>query len=461
MRKSHGAPATSAHGRAAAAGLDSRRAALEILLRVEGGRAFADVLLGHRLVAFPPRERRLVTSLVLGVLAWRDRLDHEIRYLARREPPALEPRTLMILRLGIFQLRFLTRIAHHGVVDTAVRLAKETPTTLGAAGLINAVLRRATLEETALPDRARDEAGYLAVVWSHPRWMVERFIEWFGTAGAEALLEANNRPAPNAIRLNLARGTPEALLERIRAEGFQPASGARLPETVVLEGAIDFSSRAWSDGLFHAQSEASQLVSRLLAPPPGASVLDCAAAPGGKTTHLAELAGERATIVAADRSFGGLMKARAVAERLGHHGIAMVVADMAVAAPFRARTFDALLLDAPCTGLGTLREHPELRWRLRPDDIARMAALQARMLSQVADLVRPGGALVYAVCSLAPEEGLGVIRDFLERRPEFTVDHNPPFAAEVRIPLDANGYLVTRPDRDGLDGFFAVRLLRR
>jgi len=440
--------------------MDSRRAAIEILSRVERERAFADVLLGHRLPGFEARDRRLITSMVLGVLAWRGRLDFELAHLCGRKVETLKPDVLAILRLGIYQLRFLTRTAKHAVVDTSVRLAKENEASRPAAGLINAVLRRATREQIAMPDKARDLAGYLAIANSHPRWMVERFIEWFGAGEAERLLAANNSAAPNVIRLNLSRGSRAQILERLRTEGFEFESETRLPETVILKGAVDFDSPAYREGLFNLQSEASQLVARLMTPHAGAAVLDCAAAPGGKATHLAELAGEHATIAAADIHHAGLLKVRALSERLGHRNLHLIEADMTSAVAIRPARFDAVLLDAPCTGLGTLREHPEIRWRLRPGDFARMAAIQARMLENVAELVRPGGVLVYAVCSLAPQEGAGVIAQFLEHHPEFLIDRGPIVADGFQIPLDANGYLITRPDRGGLDGFFAARLKR-
>ena len=447
--------------RPASSGLDSRRAAIEILLRVEHERGFADVLLGNRLPDFEVRDRRLITSLVLGVLAWRGRLDYELAILCGRKLDTLDPQVLTILRLGLYQLRFLTRTAKHAVVDTCVRLAKENEATRAASGLINAVMRRATREQPAMPDRARDLAGHFAVAYSHPRWIVERFIEWFGADEAEAVLAANNSAAPNVIRLNLSRGKREEILERLRSQGFEFEERGALPETVILEGAPNFDSPAYRDGWFHVQSEASQWMSRLMSPSEGATILDCAAAPGGKTTHLAQLAGERATIVAADVNHAGLLKVRAVANRLGFRNIHLLEADMTLSPPLREARCEAVLLDAPCTGLGTMREHPEIRWRLKPGDPARMAAIQSRMLDNVAAMVCRGGVLVYAVCSLAPEEGSGVIEKFLAAHPEFVIDRGPIEADGFQIPLDTDGYLRTRPNRGGLDGFFAARMIRR
>ena len=443
------------------AGLAVRRAALEILVRVENRGAYADVLLGNRLPEFAEADRRLLTRLVLGTLAWRGRLDYEIERLARRPLGEIEPAVLEILRLGLFQLRFLDRIPKHAAVDTAVTLARENRASRGAHGLVNAVLRAASRSAIALPPRSRDEFGYFAVRWSHPRWLVERMVEWFGADGAESVMAANNEAAPTAIRLNLRRGGRDEILAQLERDGMEVASLGRLPETVILNGAPRFDSESFRAGLFHVQSEASQIVARFLAPTRGATVVDCAAAPGGKTTHLAELAGERGRVVGLDRNPAGLRAAASVARRLGDSNVMFVQADASSALPLRNEAFDFVLVDAPCTGLGTLREHPELRWRLRPDDPARMGQVQSAILSNAATLVRPGGAIVYAVCSLAPEEGSAVVAGFLERNRDFMLDAEPSGVAEIRDLIGPPGMIVLRPDHGGFDGFFAARMVRR
>ena len=253
-----------------AAGLATRRAALEILVRVESHSAFADVMLGHRLAAFAPPDRRLLTRLVLGTLAWRGRLDYELAQLCSQPLEKLELAVLNALRLGLFQLRHLSRMPPHAAVDTAVSLAREAAGR-GAGGLVNAVLRRAARDVAAMPDRAADEIGYLAVAYSHPRWLVACFIEWFGVARAQALMAANNEAAPNVMRLNLARGSREEIVARMTADGIGIRVGDHLPETAVLENAADFDSDSYRAGLFHPQSEASQLVARMLAPSAGST----------------------------------------------------------------------------------------------------------------------------------------------------------------------------------------------
>jgi 16S rRNA (cytosine967-C5)-methyltransferase len=441
-------------------GLASRLAAAEILYRVDQESGYADVLLGARLPEFAPADRRLITRLVLGTIAWQGRLDYELKHLSGRKLDGIQPVALAILRMGLFQLRFLDRIPQHAVVDTAVSVAKRNADSRRAQGFVNAVMRRATRETAPLPPRESNEKTFLAVKYSHPRWMVERFISWFGVADAERLMAANNEAAPNVIRLNLARGSRSEILERLGKDGFEIGASSRAPETIVLNGAPQFESAAYRDGLFHAQSEASQMVARMLGPRAGATVIDCAAAPGGKSTHLGEIVGEVGRVIAADINGNGLRNARSLARRLRHPNIEFVCADLSAAAPLRSASVEYVLLDAPCTGLGTLREHPEIRWRVKPDDPARMGAIQLRMLDNAAALVRPGGAIVYSVCSLAPAEGEGVIDEFLARHPEFEIDPRPPNYDELKDLLDARGFMKTRPDVGGLDGFFAARLIR-
>ena len=447
--------------RAGDQGLASRITAVDILFRVDRESAYADVLLGAHLPDFAPADRRLITRLVLGTIAWQGRLDYELKHVTGRELISIQPVALEILRMGLFQLRFLDRIPQHAVVDTAVSIAKRSAQARRAAGFVNAVMRRATRETAPMPPRERNEKSFLAIAYSHPRWMVERFVDWFGVANAERLMRANNDAAPNVLRLNLARGARAEITEKLSADGFEIGADGRAPETIVLKSAPRFESRAYRDGLFHAQSEASQMVARMLAPRAGATVVDCAAAPGGKATHLAEMIGEHGRVIAVDLNFNGLKNARDLARRLRHRNVEFVCADLTAAAPLAPSSVDYVLLDAPCTGLGTLREHPEIKWRMKPTDPARMAAIQSRMLEHAAALVRPGGAIVYSVCSIAPEEGEGVVDGFLARQRDFEIDRAVAGRDEFRGVIDARGFMKTRPDLGGFDGFFAARLIRR
>jgi 16S rRNA (cytosine967-C5)-methyltransferase len=398
--------------------------------------------------------------MVLGTIAWQGRLDYELERVSSRPLDTISQEVLAVLRMALYQLRILTRVPPHAAVDTAVSLARECGGD-GAARFVNGILRNALRRPIGLPARERDEVEYVAVIHSHPRWLVERFIEWFGVRDAEALLAANNLAAPNVLRLNFARGSAEELIERLEREGFDVAARGRFPETIVLGTAPLFDAGALRDGICYPQAEASQLVARLLAPARDATVADCAAAPGGKSAHLAELVGPRGRVVALDLNYAGLKKTRGLAAHLGHRNVMVVRADAANALPMRPESFDYVLLDAPCTGTGTIREHPEIRWRLAPGDFGRMAELQTGMIDRAATLVRPGGVMVYSVCSLAPEEGIGVVGRFLAQHREFAIYAPATLRESLAGLIDEDGCMRTRPDRGGLDGFFAARLIRR
>ena len=299
-------------------GIAARKAALEILLRVEHEGAYADVLLGNRLPEFEPNDRRLITLMVLGTLAWRARLDFEIELLAARPLAKIDAAVLEILRLGLFQIRHLDRVPKHAAVDTAVTIANSERRTRDASGFINAVLRKATRQDAPSFEITNDEIGTLALKYSHPRWMAERFLANFNRPDAESILAANNDAAPTAIRLNLARATRDEIIARIKNDGLDVIAEGRHPETLILKGSPHFDSESFREGLFHVQSEASQIIARMLAPASGATVVDCSAAPGGKATHLAELVGARGRVIALDLNLAGLRSTRAVAQRLGH-----------------------------------------------------------------------------------------------------------------------------------------------
>ena len=445
---------------------DARRLAFEVLLRVESSEAFADVLLARRLAdaSLAPREQALATRLVYGTLAWQGRLDFHLAQLLRdMAVDHLDPPVRAALRLGLYQLLFLDRVPAYAAVDASVRLARVAGA--GASGLVNAVLRRAAALGTAglaLPPTDGDPVGRLAVEWSHPRWLVARWADQCGPEALPALLAANNNGAPTALRANRLVTTRDALRAELSAEGIPSTPATWAPDGLLVErGAARLRTlRAWDEGRFAFQGEASQVIAPLLGLEPGMRVLDACAAPGGKTAHLAALLGHRALVVALDRRPGGLRRVLAETRRLRARTVVAAGGD-ARRSPLTG-SFDAVLVDAPCSGLGTLRRHPELRWRRRPEDIPRLAALQRQILAGVAPLLRRGGVLVYAVCTLTTEENEQVVAAVSTADPRLMVedarDHLPPAAAPL---ADAKGFLRTLPHPHGLDGFFAARLRAR
>ena len=417
----------------------ARHAALEVLRRVSRGGTTLDTLDRIEARLRDERDRGLVHELVLGTLRRRGWLDHVIARLCARPFAELEPAIVEVLRLGVYQLLFL-RVAPHAAVSESVELARaEAPR---AAGFVNAVLRRLQREgPPPEPDAGADPIGWLTTAGSLPRWLAQ--------LGAERAVErarAALDPPPTFVRLN-PRVSDAA--ERLSAAGstLQPTA---IPDCYRLEGGSP--SRLAEQGVVYVQDAGSQLVARL------ADVrglwLDACAAPGGKSLAMADAAAEGSRIVAAEASRRRLAVLVRLAARWGASGLWPVAAD-ALAPPFRG-AFDGVLLDAPCSGLGTLARNPDIRWRLDAADVARHAERQRAMLESLAGLVRPGGQLVYATCSLEPEETREVVDAFLARDGGFVQAELPtwarPFAVDGRIEID--------PVKRVGDGFFAV-LLRR
>jgi 16S rRNA (cytosine967-C5)-methyltransferase len=434
---------------------DARTVAHDVLLRVEADDAVADVVLAHRLATarLTPEDRALATRLVYGVFAWQGRLDHHLAQLLRgHEVAGVDPPVRAALRLGLFQLLLLERIPAYAAVDASVRLAGGSR---GARGLVNAVLRRAAREGRTLP-LPDDPVARLAVEWSHPRWLVERWGRELGAEALPALLAADNEPGGTALRVNRLVTTRDALAAELDAQGITTTPGRWSTDAlyVARDAGRVRTTAAWREGRCTFQSEASQLVGALLAPPSGAHVLDACAAPGGKSAHLAAFTGRDAVVVALDPHRAGASRIGAEAARLGATAVRAVVAD--ARHPPVTGPFDAVLVDAPCSGLGTLRRHPELRWRRHPDDVPRLAALQRELLAAVAPLVRPGGVLVYAVCTLTREETVDVVERFRTDAPQFAAERAGEWIDPALVTPE--GWMRTLPHVHGVDGFFAARL---
>ncbi|HEX8127511.1 MAG TPA: 16S rRNA (cytosine(967)-C(5))-methyltransferase RsmB [Pyrinomonadaceae bacterium] len=439
----------------------ARRAASEILRRVEEDGAFAAVLLAGTGEELRADDRALCYELVLGVLRRQLWLDKLIAHYAGRDAASLDAPVRRALRLGLYQLRFLTRIPPSAAVNESVNLAHEARLR-SAANFINAVLRRATREPDYEPAaHAPDALERLAVATSHPAWLVERWINFFGAAEAESFAHANNHTPPVAFRVNPLRAREDEVIAGLHAAGVE----AR-PSRVALGawrvesgggGAVATQLRALTaEGTVYTQDEASQLVAHVVGAEGGEHVLDVCAAPGSKTTQIAARA--CALVVAGDLYGHRLRVVCESAARQGLENIQAVAYDAeGWPLPFRAGAFRRVLVDAPCTGTGTLRHNPEIRWRITPADIAELAARQRRILANAARVVGFGGRLVYSTCSVEPEENEGVVAAFLETHPEFELIR--PDVPE-RL-LTNEGAARTWPHRDDTDGFFVAAFEKR
>jgi 16S rRNA (cytosine967-C5)-methyltransferase len=315
-------------------------------------------------------------------------------------------------------------------------------------------------KETAAPPTTDDSVAALAVDCSHPEWLVKRWLECFGRDAARALMSANNERAPLVLRVNSLKSDRRALLNLLERNGVTAIATQWSPDGVWAQsGSAVNELPGFHQGLFQVQGEASQLITHLLAPRPGECILDACAAPGGKTTHIAELMRDAGEVTAIDLSAKGIARIRENAARLGLISIRTLCADVnrSFAASF-SRHFDRVLIDAPCSGLGTLRSHPEIKWRRKPDDIVRLSRLQAKIVDRVAACIKPGGILVYSTCTLTPEENEHVVESFLKTRKEFELQDATGYLPEQAKSMAQRGYFLALPHRHNTDGFFAARM---
>jgi 16S rRNA (cytosine967-C5)-methyltransferase len=428
----------------------ARRCAFTVVRRVFEHDAYADRALTAEAAGLTPRDRSLAMSLAYGAVQRRATLDYVGQRLCSRPLSSIEPGALAALRLGLLQILFLDGIAEHAAVHESVELAKRA--SRGGAGLVNAVLRRATREGPALLRALSDETPeQAATLHSVPVWLAELWWRELGADRTRALLACVNEPAESALRVN----TLVSSLDEVRAE--LPAHAVpELPEALVLDQPFDVhGSELFRRGAIMAQSRASMLVARALAPKPGDKVLDLCAAPGAKTTQIGALLADDGKLTAVERNPG---RARALSATLARMHVAcaqVVVAD--ASRPLAAdQLYDAVLVDPPCSGLGTLQSRPDLRWRTSPDRIVELSALQAQVLTVGAGATAPGGTLVYSVCTISREESVAVVERLLGERPEFVAEDLSALLSDAR----PGPFLQTFPDRDRTDGFFIARLRR-
>ena len=456
----------------------ARSAAYEILSAVEAGRAdLPDALAATRATLHDDRDKALAAEIAIGVQRWRAALDHLIAHFAKRPTRRLDREVLEILRLSAYQLLHLTRVPAAAIVDDAVdltgRLGKRS-----ASGLVNAVLRAISRHRHALPlpprpDDLGDRQGaleYLGVTLSHPRWLVSRWYDTYGFDATETWLRFNNAPAPVTLRANPLRNTPRELIERLQAvlhprlelrkDEVVVHSARFAPDALIVAEGHPLRGEGLDAGWFVVQDEASQLVTLLAGSEPGAVVLDACASPGGKTTALAAGMQGRGLLVACDIRDRRMDLLRRTVAASGATNVRLTQADLLRPLPF-VRAFDCVFVDAPCSGLGTLRRDPDIKWRRQEEDLRALAAAQLEMLRHAAAAVAPGGRLIYATCSSERDENESVVDAFLGGAADFSpVD----LATRTAVPpavINERGHLRTYPHVHGLEAFFGAVLVRR
>ena len=447
-----------------------RDAAVRALGAVLSGTAYSDSVLDILLTrdrTLTAEDRALATEITYGVLRNLGRIDHVLSRFSSRKPASIDPDVLNILRAALYQIMFLEKVPPYAAVDEAVRLTAVFGKR-SAGSFVNGVLRSALrgIDSVDYPSEGTDPEGFLSAYFSMPAWLARLLLERFGRERAAAVgMRYIERP-PVVLRANALKTTREGLVTELISRGYDARGTDRSPFGVVVRGGgALFRTDLYRGGLFSLQDEASQLTCRILRPEPGMRVLDVCAAPGGKGTFCAELTADRGMVVSVEINHARALSIVENARRLGIRSVEVIGADAALPPIRPDAAFDRVLVDPPCSGLGVVRRNPEIKWRLSPDDLVSLVAGQRRILDASAGFVRPGGVLVYSVCTINPDEGAGVVGEFLRTHRGFVLDDAGPIAGDAWARCIDGGAVFTTPDRfdedDAVpDGFYIARMRR-
>ena len=438
-------------------GEDARRLAYRVLVDYDRRDAYLNVLLSSCLdsSSLDRRDRALVTEIVQGTVRMKLALDWAIGRFSSRELNSLDPRVLWVLRMSAYQVLF-TSVPDYAACDMAANVTRRE---IGeaAVGYVNGVLRALVRERDRIewPRRELEPARFLEVRHSHPRWVVDMWREELGEEQAELLCMADNVEPPLTVRCNLPRVNREELAESLSAGGIEVEPGPLAPEALFIKGGgSPLELEQYKHGLFSIQDQGSMLIGRAVAPQPGMRVLDLCAAPGGKANHMAELMNNVGSVIAADINSERLRLVEQAALRLGNNIIETLAVDSTRVSGKVEGTFDRVLVDAPCTGLGTLARRPDARWRKAPGDVERLSAQQRSLLAEGAKMVGPGGLLIYSTCTISRRENQEVVISFMESDHRF----EPVDGGTLQAGHGSSPFSQLLPGRDGCDGTFIAVL---
>lgn len=436
-----------------------RGLAVKILNRVERTDAYLDKLLDHEMRSseLSGQDKALLYEIVHGVTRWMGRLDWVLNGFYKGQFSKAIPNLKNGLRVALYQIMFLDRIPDHAAVNEAVEFVKKLQGQK-PADLTNAILRNIIRSKNGIryPDPNEDVIGYLSTYYSHPAWMVKRYLERFGQEETEKLLIANNEKPYLTLRINAIKTNAEEFKHLLESVNLKYRPGKYLNEFVQLQNLTNIT--AWEyfgKGYFNIQDESAGLACRLLDVKPGMNILDMCAAPGGKTAYLGSLMNNTGKITALDRYDGRLNLVRSNNTRLGLTCVSTLEFD---ALNFESAPFDRVLADVPCSGSGTLSKKPDIKWKKDVFDLRQMSEIQTKLINKAAALVKPGGAFVYSTCSIEPEENFFIVKKFLENHPDFKLD-----SAKNKFPddiVDENGCIQTYPHIHQMDGAFSAKLIR-
>lgn len=441
-----------------------RKLAWDVIHRVDREKAHANVLLDQvlRKAALKDLDRAFITELAYGTLRWRGKIDHVISQFSSKPISKLDPEILNIIRMGVYQLLFL-RTPSNAAVDESVKLSKNF-TSGKASGFVNAVLRAVDRDRDKIvyPVKGKDLIPYLSIEHSHPKWMVSQFVKMIGEEETEKLLEANNVLAQVTVRANTLTISREELRKQLLEEdGIESVPTPYSPDGLILKDSPPVRQlSAINRGLLVVQDEASQLVARLLNPKPGWEILDVCAAPGIKATHLAAIMNNQGSVESVDQSISRLTLIEDNARRLGAKIVKARQGDATGPLKYQRNSFHAVLVDPPCSDLGIIRRHPDVKWIKSPERILELAEIQEKILFTSSKYLKAGGVLVYSICTISEKESEEVVRTLIDKSKMWSIEPAQEIIPEAADCCTKEGFLKTYPHKQGMDGFFAVRLRR-
>ncbi|MFZ5966318.1 MAG: 16S rRNA (cytosine(967)-C(5))-methyltransferase RsmB [Bacillota bacterium] len=439
--------------------MNARKYALEILDNIYIKGAYSNIAINKQLEhhSFEAIDRRFITELVYGVIENQIYLDFIIDHLSKTKINKLDLSILNILRMGLYQLIYLDKVPDSAAVNESVKLAKQK--NVKASGFVNGLLRNYLRNKNniELPNPSKDLVKYLSIKYSHPLWLVQKWVGEYGQEFTEALLSANNQTPPLSIRMNTLKMNKEEAVNILAADGIKGVDGLYVEEALHIENISSIDKlKSYENGYFTIQDESSMLVAHVVNPLPGEFVIDVCSAPGGKSTHMAQLMKNQGKILSRDIYDHKLKLIRAAADRLGISIIETERFDAKVTDAHLIEKADKVLVDAPCSGLGIIRRKPEIKYTRKAEDFQTLAALQLEILEAASHYVKPGGYLIYSTCTIAPEENMGVVEAFIRNNQQFKlIDINELLPEKLQ---SNNAYLQLYPNTHNIDGFFICKM---
>lgn len=444
----------------------SRETALKIVYDINENHAYSNVAVNRHLEAsgLGELDRAFVTDIVYGTIRWKMTLDWIIEQFSSVKLKKISPWILNILRIGIYQLLFSDRVPDSAACNESVKLSKEYGHA-ASSRFVNAVLRNVSRNKGNItyPDKNSECIRHLSLKFSHPDWLVKKWVELFGEEFTESLLAANNEIPDFTVRVNTLKIGKEELIENLRQEGVEASGGRYLEEAVTIKNpTFALKTDSFKKGYFQVQDESSMLAVKILDPKPGEFVMDVCSAPGGKASHIAQLMKNTGTVLARDVHEHKIKLIDETCERLGLSAVRTELFDALVLDDKHVEKADRVLVDAPCTGFGIIRRRPDIKWARKPENIKDIVLLQRNILKTCARYVKPGGILVYSTCTINPEENEGIVQDFLGADRSFEPDDITQLLPEKlkkrSVSSASTGYVQLFPCIDGVDGFFIARM---